>query len=332
MTNPKITVVMAVYNGAKYIRESIQCVLEQTFTDFELLILNDGSTDNSMEVVAEFKDPRIRILHNEKNSGILFTRNRGLQEAFGKYVAVLDCDDLCSPNRLELQFQYLEANSDVAVCGTWGIMIDENNTVFGHQIMPEIHKDRVAIQMLFTNQFIHSSVVYHKDIALKVGGYTAVNGCEDYGLFSRISIEHKMANLPEFLTKYREHSQGISKTKVDSIRVGEKQILDFLYQRFAINEELLEVPFAYIKNEYLELQPEQINTYFTTMLAQNKTKKIFQESDFQAVFFEKWYDWTKNNQSKVCAKVIYKTAKMYHYHWSQKQKRKLFKLRFNPFI
>lgn len=332
MTNPKITVVMAVYNGEKYIRESISCVLQQTFTDFELLLINDGSTDNSMSIVEEFNDPRIRILHNAKNSGILFTRNRGLQEAFGKYIAVLDCDDLCSTNRLELQYNYLEANPEVAVCGTWGIMIDENSTVFGHKIMPETNKDLVAIQMLFTNQFIHSSVVFHKKIALEVGGYTAVNGCEDYGLFSRIALQHKMANLPEFITQYREHSQGISKTKVASIRIGEKQILEFLYQRFNINDTLLEVPFAHIKNDCTELQPEVINSYFITMLQQNREKIIYNEIDFQTVFFEKWYNLTKELRFRKCAIAIQKTAKEHSFQWTKKQKRKLFKLRFNPFL
>lgn len=326
MSNPKITVVMAVYNGEKYIKESIECVLQQTFQDFELLVINDGSTDGSVSVVESFQDERIRLIHNEKNSGILFTRNRGLQEARGTYVAVLDCDDLCSPNRLEIQYNFLESNPDIAVCGTWGIMIDENGTVFGHEIMPETDKNLVSIAMLFTNQFIHSSVLYRKEIAVQAGGYTGVNGCEDFGLFSRISIHHKMANIPEFITKYREHNQGISKTKKESISFGELDILAFLYQRFGLSKEELVVPFSCIQNSFEGLTTTQISHFFIRILEQNKTNHVYPSEDFNTVIFNKWYFFVKLTNDKILAKVCYKTSKKFHHQLTFKEKKKLFKL------
>lgn len=328
MINPKITVVMAVYNGEKYIKESIECVLNQTFQDFELLIINDGSTDESVSVVESFQDSRIRLIHNEKNSGILFTRNRGLQEALGEYVAVLDCDDLCTPNRLETQYNFLEANPNIAVCGTWGIMIDENGAVFGHKIMPETNKDLVSIAMLFTNQFIHSSVLYRKEIALQAGGYTGVNGCEDFGLFSRISIHHKMANLPEFITQYREHNQGISKTKKESIAIGELAILAFLYQRFGMNKEELAVPFACIQNSFDALSSAQISLFFNRILEQNKINNIYPATDFNEVIFYKWYFLVKQTNNRLLSKELYQTSKKYNHKLTFKEKKKLFKLYF----
>ena len=326
MNNPKITVVMAVYNGDKYIKESIECVLNQTFQDFELLVINDGSTDESVSIVESFHDNRIRLIHNEKNSGILFTRNRGLQEALGEYVAVLDCDDLCTSNRLETQYSFLEANPDIAVCGTWGIMIDENGTVFGHKIMPETNKDLVSIAMLFTNQFIHSSVLYRREIALQVGGYTAVNGCEDFGLFSRISIRHKMANIPEYITQYREHNQGISKTKKESITVGELDILAFLYQRFGLSKDDLSVPFSFIQNSFEALSGTQISSFFNHILEQNKINNTYPIADFNEVIFNRWYFLVKQTNDRDLAKVLYQTSKKYNHKLKFKEKKKLFKL------
>ncbi|RXR19086.1 glycosyltransferase family 2 protein [Flavobacterium amnicola] len=330
MTNPKITVVMTVYNGEKYIKESIECVLNQTFQDFELLVINDGSTDGSVSIVESFQDSRIRLIHNEKNSGVLFTRNRGLQEAFGEYVAVLDSDDLCTSNRLETQYNFLEANPDIAVCGTWGIMIDENGTVFGHKIMPETNKNLVSIAMLFNNQFIHSSVMYRKEIALQAGGYTTVNGglAEDFGLFSRISIHHKMANIPEYITQYREHNLGISKTKKDGILVGELDILAYLYQRFGLSKDELAVPFSFIQNSFDALSDSQISTFFNRILEQNKINNIYPAKHFNEVIFSKWYLIVKQTKNRFLAKELYQTSKKFNHKLTFREKKKLFKLHF----
>ena len=115
---PKITVLMPVYNGEKYLRESVDSILNQTFTDFELLIINDGSTDSSMEILNSYSDSRIRIVTNEVNLRLIKTLNKGIDLATGEYIARMDCDDIADPKRLEIQLQYMEKHPDVAVCGT----------------------------------------------------------------------------------------------------------------------------------------------------------------------------------------------------------------------
>src|SRR5690606_29827801 len=109
---------MPVYNGEKYIKEAIRNILCQTFSNFELVIIDDGSTDSSIEIIQSIKDRRIRFLKNEKNQGIAYTRNVGLKEAKGEFLAWMDCDDLVEPNRLEIQINYLKNNPEIGICGT----------------------------------------------------------------------------------------------------------------------------------------------------------------------------------------------------------------------
>ena len=110
-----ITVFIALYNAQKYIEQTINSVLNQTFTNFEILIINDASTDDSIKIVEKFKDNRIRLLHNKTNKGICLTRQRGIEEAKGKYIAIIDSDDLAMPSRLEKQFLFLEKNPEIAL-------------------------------------------------------------------------------------------------------------------------------------------------------------------------------------------------------------------------
>ncbi|MGF6849410.1 glycosyltransferase involved in cell wall biosynthesis [Chitinophaga sp. W3I9] len=145
---------MAAYNGEAYIEKSIQSVLDQSFTDFELLIVNDGSTDRTFDIVGKFTDPRIRLVHNDGNKGLTFTRNRGIEEARGQYIAILDCDDIAMPDRLEAQTSFLDSNPEIALCGGQAVTIDESGKQTGNlnvmagdkNISPELVFHNTSIQ------------------------------------------------------------------------------------------------------------------------------------------------------------------------------------------
>src|SRR5690554_1467307 len=124
MNNPKITVFMAAYNAEAFIAEAISSILNQSFEDFELLVVNDGSIDKTVDVVHSFADPRIRLIHNEKNNGLVYTRNSALDEARGEYIAVLDSDDIAVPERLQLQYDYMIQYPKIALCGGHAALID----------------------------------------------------------------------------------------------------------------------------------------------------------------------------------------------------------------
>ena len=107
---PKLTVFMPVYNGEKYLKGAIESILKQTFRDFEFLIINNASTDRSVEIIESYKDPRIKLLHNDVNKGLVASRNRGFKESQTEFIALLDCDDIAHHQRLELQIKFLEKN------------------------------------------------------------------------------------------------------------------------------------------------------------------------------------------------------------------------------
>ena len=128
-TNPIVSVVMPAYNVELYVEEAVRSILNQTFCDFEFIIVDDGSTDRTPEILRSFTDPRIRLLFNEKNEGNYPARNRGCRLARGKYIAVMDADDVALPERLEKQVRFMEGNPDVLACGTAYRLMDRNKII-----------------------------------------------------------------------------------------------------------------------------------------------------------------------------------------------------------
>lgn len=157
-----ITVFIPLYNAENYIKKTIQSVLNQTYKNFEILIINDASTDQSVSIVESFSDDRIRLIHNDTNKGICYTRQRGVIEARGKYIAILDADDIAMPNRLEKQFAFLEKNPEIAVCGSDAYFIDENDQPINHKHDINFDSKIIKIENLFANQFINSSALIRK--------------------------------------------------------------------------------------------------------------------------------------------------------------------------
>ena len=331
MENPLITVSMTVYNGENHIKESIDCILNQTFKNIELLIINDGSTDRSIEIIDKYLDSRIRILHNEKNSGVRFSRNRAVYEAKGKYIAILDCDDLTANNRLEIQYNYLEANPDIAICGTWGTIINENGVTTNNTITHSYIPEHINIEMLFTNQFINSSVMFKTQAGKDIGGYSDIEAPEDYAFFAKISEKFKMSNIPEFLVQYREHSNGISKTKIKLFREGEIEVLKNLYKKFSLPINLIYVAHSFTKSDSSDVTENDATTFFKHIICMNKKRKIFPTKSFNFIVFPKWQTLITEKKHKQGQLELYKTAFLNNYTLSWKQKRKLFKylIKFN---
>jgi glycosyltransferase involved in cell wall biosynthesis len=206
----KIAVLMPAYNAGKYIREAITSVLEQTYTDFELLIVNDGSTDDTVSVVLSFNDPRI-VLVNKEHSGIAEALNTGLRLADTYYIARFDADDICIPERLEKQFNFLEDHPDYVLVGSDAEYIIENGDfLFNFKCIAHSNEE-VQQNMYVYCPFIHSSVMYKRDEAIKAGGYNAhAHHFEDYLLWTSLAKMGKMQNLRESLLKVRFNPASIT--------------------------------------------------------------------------------------------------------------------------
>ncbi|RKY31599.1 MAG: hypothetical protein DRP67_02325 [Candidatus Omnitrophota bacterium] len=213
MKKPKVSVIMAVYNGEKYLKECIDSILNQTFSDFEFIIINDGSTDKTEEILQDFKDERIRIVNNKENLGLTKSLNIGLSISKGKYIARIDVDDIALPQRLEKQVKFLDENQDVGLVGTWFYVIDEEGKIIGKEKYP-INDAEIRKVLLKGNPFFSSSVMFRKECIEKAGKFREeFIRAQDYDLWLRISEKYKVANIPEFLCMRRYHPDAITVIK-----------------------------------------------------------------------------------------------------------------------
>jgi len=212
MKSPIISVVMSVYNGEKYLREAIDSILNQTFTNFEFIIVNDGSTDKSLEIIKSYADSRIVIIDQE-NTGLAKALNNGINIAKGKYIARMDADDISELNRLEVQFDYLEKNEDIGILGTWIELIDEKDNVIGNKKEP-VNPEDIHNIILTYGCFNHGTVMFRKSLFRKAGGYSNVfpenSPTEDFALWNRMLRITSGANIPHYLYKLRIHSSSVS--------------------------------------------------------------------------------------------------------------------------
>ncbi len=211
-TLPLVSVILPVYNGFPYLDESINSVLKQSFNNYELIIIDDGSTDNSGTIIEKYNDPRIRFFQ-QSNKGLAATLNRGISLARGEYIARQDQDDVCFPLRFEKQIAFLEDNLAVGLVGTFAEIWDLNERT-GRLLKHPTNDAIIKFKLLFNNHFVHSSMMIRRLVFEKVGGYTedkSRHPPEDYELWSRVMREFKIANLPEVLMAYREVPNSMSR-------------------------------------------------------------------------------------------------------------------------
>jgi glycosyltransferase involved in cell wall biosynthesis len=214
MTNPQVSVVLSVHNGAADLPKAIDTILSQSFADFELIAINNGSSDATAAVLDGLRDPRVRVIHQD-DMGLAAALNRGISLSRGQYIARQDHDDWAKPARLQKQVAFLEAHPDCALVGTRAeIWVGDRKTKRTH----DHPTDNAALQfeLLFDNPFVHSSVLLRKSALDVVGCYCtdpARQPPEDYELWSRIARRFRVANLPEHLTIYREVRNSMSRNR-----------------------------------------------------------------------------------------------------------------------
>lgn len=219
-TAPKITVLMPVYNAEKFVGEAIESVLNQTFKDFELLIINDASTDSSEKIILSYRDPRIRYCKNISNLRVAKTLNRGLKMARGKYIARQDADDIFLPQKLELQDNALKKDKDlIMVCSHFDYMDEKGNFLssFREALSPE----EIYYNLQFRNCIGHPTAIFNKRVIMEeFKGYSEEYEAEDHDLWLRISKKYKILKLDKTLVKVRlsqcSKTALLGKTMVES--------------------------------------------------------------------------------------------------------------------
>jgi|GEM_PF-729059 len=208
MSNPAVTVLMPAFNAGRFIAASIRSVLAQDFEDFELLVIDDGSTDETARIAEGFRDKRIRLIRNAGNQGLVATLNQGLREARASLVARQDADDLCRRDRFARQVEYLGAHAhDVAVASE-ARLIDETGRDTGALRLPRT-RAQLRWDLCFRNPIPHSSVMMRRDAVLsEFGGYPVATSSEDYALWSAIASKNRFGLIPRQLVSYRIHSSS----------------------------------------------------------------------------------------------------------------------------
>lgn len=256
---PTITVLMPVYNCALYINEAMDSILNQTFDDFEFLIIDDASTDDTVSIIKSYNDPRIQLVEKPVNTGYTNSLNYGLSIANGKYIARMDGDDISLPERFQRQYDFMEANPDVVVCGV-------NFSIIGTQeivVLPQ-ENETIKLQLLIGNCLAHPSVLMRKQglEALSVAYNVAKEPAEDYDLWVRILGVGKLHNLQEILLKYRVHPTQVSqkRNKQQKQSVTETRVGIFKYLNCAFDDEERLILKNAIQNK--DLQYHQLKSFF----------------------------------------------------------------------
>jgi len=215
MNNVKVSIIMSTFNDSAYIKLAIDSVLQQTFSNWEFIIINDASSDKTEEIVENFakQDKRIRYYKNVKNKGLVANLITGVYKANGEYIARIDGDDeWVNKNKLKQQITFLEKNQDYGLVGAWANIID----TAGNQILKTknpVNDIDIRNYILIENCFFHSSVVIRKKVLDKVGGYNiSIKTAEDYELWLKIGLASKIYNIPACLINYRINPNGINST------------------------------------------------------------------------------------------------------------------------
>lgn len=230
---PTISVVMPVYNGELYLAEAIESILNQTFTDFEFIIVDNGSTDRTPQILEQYagQDERITI-HLEPQTGVATALNAGCKLASGKYIARMDADDISMLERFAIQVAFLEADPDIGVVGTWMHLVNSAGEKFGSW-ETAVEPALVKWQVFFGCPFAHPTVMMKLESLRELGYYSTAYLAEDYELWSRLLATSKGANIPRFLVNYRQHGEQFTSrlaTKLPPIalEIGTKAMASYI--------------------------------------------------------------------------------------------------------
>jgi glycosyltransferase involved in cell wall biosynthesis len=267
---PLVSVIMPAYNSANYIYEAIFSILNQSFSDFEFIIIDDGSTDNTLLEISKFTDNRIVLLKNNTNKGIVYSLNYAISIAKGILIARMDADDISNFDRLKKQVLEFQKNPNLILCGSWYKIIFNNIII--RKIKLPYQNDIIKMELHFRNVICHPSCMFKKKLWLNLNGYSEKDiNCEDFGLWVKGLDEGDYYNIPEFLLEYRVHNTNISLTKSTLTKNA-----------------LFEITKNSLLNKYnLLIISNDINKTFDSYIKFIKNKNILHKNEF--ILFQKYF-------------------------------------------
>lgn len=293
---PKISVLMPVFNAENYLKSAIDSIIAQTFTNWELVIVNDGSTDGSEKIIKSYNDKRILYVENERNIALIKTLNKGIDFCRGEYIARMDADDVAHPKRFAKQVDFLDNNPKYILCGTNASVIDKEGKVTG-KVKNLTSNDFLQIHLLFSNPFIHPSIMIRNGMLYANRFDEHYKHVEDYELWVRLSKLGLMANINEDLLSYRCHDRNVSVLNTDIQNELKTQIIVEQLQNLDITPTEKEIYChiitfkMYALGQKLKVSMtdfEAVEQWFLKLIAQNKKLKRYNRTDFVAYLWSRW--------------------------------------------
>ncbi|MBE0641940.1 MAG: glycosyltransferase [Bacteroidales bacterium] len=240
MNTPSLSILMPVYNGERYLRESISSILNQSFHDFELIIVNDGSQDGTAGLVSRYTDPRIRFIDRKENLGVVHSRNEALDAARGDFLAFFDADDIAHPEKFSIQMDFMRKNPEVGVLGTTALRIGPRGEVLGKWKLRG-QSDHIRARMLFHNAFVNSSVIFRNDVLSALRFTEGMAPCEDYLFWWKMIQGTKAHILRRSLTLYRVHQDSLTGANPGTLARCDREVTRIILEDAGIrlSEDLL---------------------------------------------------------------------------------------------
>lgn len=237
---PKLTILIPTYNCARFLKECIDSICVQNFNDYELLIIDDGSTDHTDVVVKGIEDERIVYIKNDRNLGVVATLNKGLEIAKGEFIARMDADDVIVGNRLETQIDFLENNPQYGMVGSWYKIMNENGNVIS-EVKSNVDESFLSLALKFANHFAHPAVMMRTDIAKRLRYDKKFKHCEDHELWLRFSEVSKITNLPFFFLNVRLHSKSTCRLNQKELKISVIELLSRELDKLRIDHDIEEL-------------------------------------------------------------------------------------------
>jgi len=289
-TSLKITVIMPAFNAGKYIAKAINSILSQTLDDLELIVINDGSTDDTFDLIKSFNDPRIILIENETNIGIIQSSNKGLKLARGQYIALMDSDDISMPRRLEKQAYFLDTNHDIAACGSWARIF---GSVFG-VAKTLTDSEELAATFVFENMVINSSAMVRRDVLEreKLKYRDEFPHAHDYDLWARLSLSYKLYNLDEVLVKYRVHQSQDSQKSAKLQRESALRIKKYLLLSYGFSATEKDLAAHKCLTSYgvrlSEKTIDEVEQWLIKLTGENEKIGKFNQDKFRSIIEKYW--------------------------------------------
>lgn len=321
---PLVSVITPTYNSSKYIRETAEAILGQTLQDFEWIIVDDCSTDNTIDILKAYNDPRIKIFQNEKNRGIPYTHNRLIELTTTNYIAIQDHDDISYPYRLETQYRFLKDNPGYIATASYADYIDSEGKPTSHRFLKKILRvlklnltningPEIPASLLFKNNFCHSTIMINKQKLGDIRYDPELSICDDYGLLVKMAGRHPIFIGSKPVLKYRMHKSNTSSQRFAELQRDFNAIQGKYLKKLQVNATPEQL---FIHNGYRNFMKnfvpgtgylENSIAWYRTLIQKNAENRVFEEKHLRKAIELDWYE-----RCLACRKAGLRVVKSYY--------------------